>query len=84
MKLTYTIGAAAFIALAGCGGEREAAEPVAAEEGIGEGEALAPVAGEVEREGVVAGEAVEREGVVAGEAVEREGVAAVEGREREE
>lgn len=74
MKLSCTIGALALIALGGCGGEREAAEPVVAEEGLGEREGIAPVAGEgeVRSEGLVGGEAEEREGVVAAEGGERE------------
>ena len=86
MKFSYTISAFALLGLAACGGEREVEEPVAAEERLGEREAIAPVVGEgeVEREGALVGEAREREGVIGVEGREREGVVAAEGLEREE
>ena len=86
MKFSCTLGAFALLGLAACGGEREAEEPVIAEERVGEREGLAPVAGEgeLEREGALVGEAGEREGVVGAEGLEREGVVGAEGVEREE
>ena len=80
MKLSCTLGAFALLSLAACGAEREVEEPIAAEEGIGEREGLAPVAGEgkLGAEGLAP---VAGEGVV-GEVGEGERLATEE-RERE-
>ena len=84
MKMSCTLGAIALLGLAACGGEREVEEPVIAEEGVGEG--VAPMAGEgeLEREGIIGGEAGEREGMIGLEGREAEGALGAEGLEREE